>query len=307
MRYTVDPWAPEYGASVEGGLDALAEPDATVDVDVEVPSGEWRPLAVPSPPPSGTEVVFVDGVRRIDARLWFTGADGEVHTGLCASYAAGRVRCGARAEIERVAVERRLFAPAGLEALEPGRGLRYEVAVTASDELEVLVNELQHEMRGLEIRVAEEAEPADLTIVDGPLSSHGGPAAAVGYVKSHQVGYLPPRQRGVVERLGWGERTPLFVTQTSWSRYSWYLRLADAVAHPWAGVVRCEIPADLDLGEARARANLASAVLPTFASARHKDPRAPQNLYPIAGLERELRHHLGDRELVYRSLVAASA
>ena len=34
------------------------------------------------------------------------------------------------------------------------------------------------------------------------------------------------------------------------------------------------------------------AALPAFASAPHKDTRSPQNLYPIAGLERELRRRL---------------
>jgi hypothetical protein len=35
------------------------------------------------------------------------------------------------------------------------------------------------------------------------------------------------------------------------------------------------------------------------------DPRAPQNLVPIAALERELRHRMGDQRLVYRALRAA--
>jgi hypothetical protein len=37
----------------------------------------------------------------------------------------------------------------------------------------------------------------------------------------------------------------------------------------------------------------------------HKDPRAPQNLVPIGGLERELRHRLGDQQILYRALRAA--
>jgi hypothetical protein len=49
-----------------------------------------------------------------------------------------------------------------------------------------------------------------------------------------------------------------------------------------------------------------SATLPRYASARHKDPRAPQNLYPIGGLERELRHRLGDKEMAMRALRRAS-
>ena len=34
---------------------------------------------------------------------------------------------------------------------------------------------------------------------------------------------------------------------------------------------------------------------------------AAQNLVPIGGLERELRHRLGDQQLLYRSLRAAAA
>ena len=49
-----------------------------------------------------------------------------------------------------------------------------------------------------------------------------------------------------------------------------------------------------------------TATLPRFASQEHKDPRAPQNLYPIAGLERALRRRLGDARLLYRSLREAS-
>ena len=44
-----------------------------------------------------------------------------------------------------------------------------------------------------------------------------------------------------------------------------------------------------------------------FASEPHKDARAPQNLYPIAGLERELRHRLGDQAVIYRALRLASS
>ncbi|HEX5671362.1 MAG TPA: hypothetical protein VFY46_01420, partial [Acidimicrobiia bacterium] len=57
----------------------------------------------------------------------------------------------------------------------------------------------------------------------------------------------------------------------------------------------------------RRTADLTAATLCRYASAAHKEPRAPQNLYPIGGLERRLHHLLGDRDLMYRSLrVAAS-
>jgi hypothetical protein len=49
-----------------------------------------------------------------------------------------------------------------------------------------------------------------------------------------------------------------------------------------------------------------TATLPPYASEPHKDPRAPQNLYPIAGLERALRRRLGDQHVLYRALRRAS-
>jgi hypothetical protein len=48
-----------------------------------------------------------------------------------------------------------------------------------------------------------------------------------------------------------------------------------------------------------------AAALPPLGSAAHKDARAPQNLTPIAGLERRLKRMLGDRRLLLRSARAA--
>jgi len=55
-----------------------------------------------------------------------------------------------------------------------------------------------------------------------------------------------------------------------------------------------------------ALADASASILPAFASAPHWDPRAPQNLVPIAGLEKRLRHLLGERDLVYRMVRSAA-
>jgi hypothetical protein len=94
---------------------------------------------------------------------------------------------------------------------------------------------------------------------------------------------------------------------TSWRRNSWYLRLDGSSGAPWSGVVRLECSADLPGPEVTRLADLSALVLPPLASSPHKDPRAPQNLVPIGGLERELRRRLGDQQLLYRSLRAAAA
>ncbi len=121
----------------------------------------------------------------------------------------------------------------------------------------------------------------------------------------------------MVGALAPGQRTPVFTLGTTWRRTSWYLALPGSQQPgsqqpgsqhaPWAGVVRLECPADLPPAGAAALADLTARLLPPLGSAPHKDPRAPQNLVPIGGLERELRRRLGDQQLLYRSLRAAAA
>lgn len=76
---------------------------------------------------------------------------------------------------------------------------------------------------------------------------------------------------------------------------------------PWSGVVRAECSPDLPVAEVTRLADLTARLLPPLASAPHKDPRAPQNLVPIGGLERELRRRLGDQHILYRALRAAAS
>lgn len=311
-RIHVEAWDPEYGSPVE--TDSLAPTDAPVDADVEVAAARWAPLDPPPGTASAAQVLFVDGVRRIDARVWLVGADGTPRSGICASYAAGVVRCEDRATVEALEVRRGLFAPVRVDDAETGLPTRagdYPLLPVASDDPEQLSLGLQQRMGELEVEVAAraangEAANGELLVLDGPLTGRQNIPGALGYVKSHRVAYLPPPLDQVVGRLGPGQRTPLFLTQASWSRYSWYLRLPGASGHPWAGVVRCEVSGDLPPGRVREIADRSARTLPRFASASHKDPRAPQNLYPIAALERELRRRLGDRAYVYRMLRSAA-
>jgi hypothetical protein len=71
--------------------------------------------------------------------------------------------------------------------------------------------------------------------------------------------------------------------------------------------VRCEASNTLPLAEVALLADRTAALLPAVASLPHRDPRAPQNLVPIAGLERALRHRMGDPGLVMRRLREAVA
>ena len=73
------------------------------------------------------------------------------------------------------------------------------------------------------------------------------------------------------------------------------------------GIVQCEAATSLQIDEVRRIAGRTAAVLPVVASEPHVDPRAPQNLVPIGGLERVLRHRMGDPGLVLRHLREAVA
>jgi hypothetical protein len=98
----------------------------------------------------------------------------------------------------------------------------------------------------------------------------------------------------------------VFRLGTSWERHTWYLRLPCAVDTPWAGVVRVECSADLPAAQVARFASVSQVTLPRYASTEYKDSRAPQNLYPIAGLERGLRRRMGEQALVYRALRRAA-
>lgn len=299
MKFTVEAWDSDYGAPTDAELEDASE---NVDVTVELRPEDWRPLLPDTPPVS--DVTFVDGVRRVDATLWIDQPPDFPGFALAATYAAGVVRCNGKARIVESEVERGLFTSAPANDVATSVGV-YEVKATKGTTPEELWLGIQHRMGDLEGVVTHRSGETELLVVDGPLSHARDLPNAVGYIKTQKVQYLPLELRQVLTSLPAGYRTPLFLTTTSWSRFSWYLRLANH-AGPAGGLVRCEIHADTTAAEAARVATRVSATLPRFASARHKDPRAPQNLYPIGGLERELRHRLGDKEMSMRALRRAS-
>ena len=373
--YTVDPWDPGYGVAAE--LDGRSESTARLDLDVELPAASWRPVSPSSDTVLPPSVLFLDGVRRIDARVWVHGGGPQPVPAIAASLAVGLVHCtvsrgtpapesprgtpapepsrdgsapaasggapapgGGEARIVDVRVDRGLYtsapaaadfvtrhgvyavrhvraapptadraAPSAPAAASAGNGA--ESGPPGGDDLSLAVQRRLSELE-VELATAWRARPGgspdDLLVVDGPLRGHATHVAgAVGYVKTHQLPYLRAPQAQVVADLAAGQRTPVFAMTTSWRRHSWYLRLPGSSGAPWSGVVRLECSADLPAADAVALADLTARLLPAMASTPHKDPRAPQNLVPIGGLERQLRHRLGDAALLYRSLRAAAS
>jgi len=317
MRFTVETWDPTYGGSVEQDLAPTAVP---VTVDVERPADRWAAVD-PSVVDEPSAVLFVDGVRRIEARVWIDdAAGGEAGLSLCASYAAGVVCCCAgRSHLVANAVRRSLvtFVPSATDIVT-GAGVFTALHVTPDSGTPPLVrlsSMLQRRMAELELVTAVGArtnpEPAcrgddDLLVVDGPLRAGNSPDRTLGFVKTHRMTYLPAELNAVVGTLAAGQRTPVLLMGQQFPKYTWYLRLPCPPSHAWAGIVRVEADPHLSAAYAVGFANLSQSVLPRFASIEYKDSRAPQNLYPIAGLERDLRRRLGDSRVLYRALRAAA-
>jgi hypothetical protein len=319
MRFAVETWAPEYGASVDGA--ALADTDAEVDLAVERDPAAWAPVRLTADVAAPACVLFVDGVQRVDARIWVTrdedpgpaaGPTGErTHQGVCASWAAGAVRCDERARVVLTEVRRGVLCPGvAVDAIVTRHGDYRPCPVpdTIGDPVAQALGRARGDLEG---RVAVEAMRAaegraGLLVVDGPLGDRRHIPGAVGYVKTHHVSYLPAALQPIVTGLGVGERTPLFAIGDRRFRFSWYLRLPGVATHPWWGIVRCEASGDLSRAEAADLADRVTLTLPRFASQPHNDPRAPQNLHPIAGLERELRHRLGHPAVMDRALRRAA-
>jgi len=326
VSFSVDPWDPSYGAAYGDEMTGeLAQSSAELNLDLEVPADRWQPMAADDGDHVPSMILFLDGVRRIDARVWLHAGDAQPAPGIAASYAAGLVCLNGTARISDVAVERGLFTAAPEAGDIDSRHARYVARKAAGPGMDQLSLALQQHLSESEIQLAllfRAAHPdaGDLLFVDGPLRGRSHLDRTIGYIKTHHTTYLPPAQAAVVGALRPGERTPAFTMGTSWRRNSWYLRLPAGGSRgvgppgehghmapaPWAGVVRLECSADLPLPEVRRLANLSAVLLPPLASSPHKDPRAPQNLVPIGGLERELRRRLGDQQLLFRSLAAAA-
>jgi hypothetical protein len=310
MKLFVDAWDPAYGASRGGEDGPRTESNARTEFDVELPEHEWRPL---DPDPSATVpdvVLFVDGVRRNDAGVWVQDAAGQTHPGLAASYAAGVVRCdlrGGRAELAGHRVGRGLFSPSP-DATDVGEPpAQYAARLAGGGEPKQLEGAANACLARLEVEVSHHARSStvedDLLVLDGRINGRTAIPRAIGYVKRQRGDYLPASLSTVVTSLAAGQRTPVFRLS---SLYSWYLRLPGPGGPPWAGIVRIECAGHLPVEEAVALADRCAVTLPRFASHAYKDPRAPQNLTPIAGLERRLRGLLGDPRLLHRALTAAS-
>lgn len=302
----VEPFEATYGA----GFEAQEDGPEAIECAVAEDGGEFR-LHEPGPAGRPERLCFVDGVMRSEARLTRTGKEGETRFGLAGSWAAGAVVVDAdgparvaEAELGRVVV----FS--GGEVVELPRhkdGWAWTALAVEDEDVSAARDRLREEMQAAEAEIAARVGGEGYAVVfDGPLrparrSGRGG-GQVMGYVKTHHRRTLAVEQWRRVPQLQPGQRTSLFAMPVG--MYACYVRMGvpGPWAGGWAGIARLEVPQDAGLDAAAAAADQAAAWLPAFATALHRNARAPVNLTPVAGLEKHLRRLLGNSRLAVRAV-----
>jgi hypothetical protein len=307
VRFGVEPFDVGYGAAFQVDADSSFALECPVVEDGGVLRGhDPREAARPD------SIAFVDGSMRIEARLTRSTGEGTT-TGVAGCASAGAVVVppdGGPLFFDHVEVRRYAVFTGGhrVELPDQPGGWSWEPDSVIDVDIDMATNRLQRHMRDAEVAIAEHLwSEGTLTVVDGPLSKirSSRDTPMIGYVKTHHRPMLVAEEWAKVPNIGVGQRTSAFQIRDDF--YGAYLRVGDPGpwASPWGGVVRLEVPAGSGLDRAIEVIDAAASWIPDFASAPHRDPRAPVNLTPIGGLEHHLRHLHGDARLGLRAVRAA--
>lgn len=196
MRFSVDAWDVGYGTALAIAEEDLPSSVAHVETDIETPAGQWAPIPTASDIPHPSAVLFVDGVRRIDARVWIddSAAPGDdalpvggiaatASMAVCASYAAGVVCCcgqpGRRqAHLLGAEIRRGLFTTAAhatdIQTRAGTYGARHTVGSHTVPLTMTLSNALQQALAEIEVITALAARTALPHAAEHTVSSPNG-------------------------------------------------------------------------------------------------------------------------------------
>jgi hypothetical protein len=313
FQLRIDPWATEYGSALL--FDDEDDGAGCPELDLTVETNQWAPIT-PGDVPHPEKLVFVDGVQRIDARV-VADHEGAVVHGAFASMAVGAVTSlgAGQAQVGPPRVQRVLAlaasrAPRDTIAVPCGSmDLAFETELFPGTGYAGVAQAIDSRRRDMESALGQElaSEGDALVVLDGRLRLLPTPrTAVVGYTKTLHQRYLDRPEADVLLQLEAGQRTPLFAILGQNTVFSWYQRLAArrAIDYSLAGVVRLETPTGAGPAQAALLADQTARYLPRFASTPERDPRAPQNLLPVGGLEARLRHEMGEQQWIRRSIEA---
>jgi uncharacterized protein len=323
MKLRLDPWAAEYNTAYFAEDAPLNIPER---VDISVETDVWQAIRPTNANTPWDKLLFIDGGRRIEARVLLELDREQVAFGAMGTFAVGAVDCCSRqsrqAEVLEAIIQRVCALSGGhsvpafeIDAKPSSLGLlKYEVSETKDRDAEAVVRHLQEVMLKAEQLLAArlvQHHPTALIICDGPRPLISGEKNVIGYVKTIHDPRLSREQLGVVRSLEEGERSPVYLVHTkdaNHNYFEWFLRLRDP--RPWlyslAGMVRIQAFAgenfQANIDEVIGLANWTCLNLTKFASRQHQDPRAPQQLLPTRALESELRRRMGDAQLIRRRI-----
>lgn len=297
LRLKIDPWSSDYGPSLH-----LEDNEVKAEVRIDL-EGEWR-ARDPEPSEPLKEVALVDGVRRMELNLRLEDEARSMKA------AIGTLGCGALVirpgEPQTLTQALRHVDIRAYLLVDAPDGPTLPDLITVAGATDLMMT-LQNKMRESEAIMADRvSEEVELVIADGPLqNTHSLKHEVLGYIKSQHQQLLERKEMDLVRQLKPGQRTPIFSLgqDTQYHRLSWYLRLDSPTQEETvlAGIVRLEMDAGYGLERARLRADQVGSLLPQLKNSRHRDARSPQNLVPIAVLERAVRHRLGDPALRQRN------
>lgn len=319
-NFRFEPWSSDYDSPIK--LNEEISPSES-EVDPTVETAEWQPYQPKRPPKLPSRLIFMDGRRRIDAAL--VGGEGNaVAYGAFGTIAVGAVvvdRIEQTATCANIIIKRvvgfggnqqapltRIPCPLGSSA-----ELIYEPVNPCAENTPQVRNSLvQNAMLQTEAQLATEqltSDPETLVIRDGRLP-YTSPSCTLGYVKTMHKTYLSAKHSALLWELKAGQRSPIFlIKEQNRPRWSWYLKSGDANLcpeqlgyHALQGIVRLELHCEVPLKRAKQIADQSTYLIPQYASHPSRDPRAPQNLTPIGGLERELGRRMGDKMVIERRL-----
>jgi hypothetical protein len=196
MRFSIDAWDVSYGTALAVAEEDLPSSVRRIETGVETPADKWAPIPVDSGVPDPSAVLFVDGVRRIDARVWIddspapgdgtadapraAGIAATASMAVCASYAAGVVCCcgqpGRRqAHLLAAEIRRGLFTTAPHATDIPTRAGNYRARHTVGSDTVPLTmtlsNALQQALAEIEVITALAARTAIPRAAEHPVSS----------------------------------------------------------------------------------------------------------------------------------------
>jgi hypothetical protein len=211
----LDGWDVDYGAEMQADFSATPDTDAAVDVGVEC-AGAWLPID-PSSAAEPRTLAFIDGVRRLEARLVVQSGHGTCY-GAFGSYGVGCVVCapGQEAQFADAMFGRHLIYGNGQSPEWPvrvGPELEYQPLSTPDPEPDGPLEALHAAMRRAEAAITQsplipvgglragplgvssrEVDRPPLIVCDGPLQDLG-PA---GGIDRRRIAQGPPP--GVNER-----------------------------------------------------------------------------------------------------------